>query len=110
MPNNNPKITPPKIATIMYDQIHIHVNAETFHQTLLDHDTESLYINRVGGDEESIYNAEKLFIWLAITKYLIVQEYTHVIDRENSDKPIPIDQYLADVRIYTDEMYNELRR
>lgn len=99
-----------KIANISYDERRIHINDVSIHQTLLDHDTEKFYIKLVGDDEESIYDAEKLFIWLAISKYLIVQEFTHVIDSENDDKPIPLDRYIADVRVYTDELYNELRR
>jgi hypothetical protein len=101
---------PHKFATITYDEQYIHINDKSIHQSLLDHDTEKSYIDMLNGDEESIYDAEKLFIWLAISKYLIDEEFTHVIDRENSDTPIKIDQYLADVRNYTDELYNDLRR
>ena len=92
-----------KIATITYDHYHIHVDDKSFHQSVLDADTEKLYIDLLNGDEESVYDAEKILIWSIISKYLVQQEYTHVDDSEH-DGIIEIDRYLADVKIYIEEL------
>lgn len=94
---------PTKVANITYDQHYIWVNDQNFHQSILDADTENSYIQLLNGDEESVYDAEKILIWSLITKYLIQQEFTHVNDSEH-DGITEIDRYLADVKIYIEEL------
>ena len=94
---------PTKTANITYDQIYINVDDVRFHQTLLQHDTETFYTKLLRGDDESVHDAEKVFIWTMIYKYLVQQEYTHVNDSEH-DGIVEIDRYLNDIKIYIEEM------
>jgi len=94
---------PKKIANITYDQIYINVDSVRFHQTLIDHDTETFYTELLMGDDEAVHDAEKIFIWTMIHNYLVQQEYTHVNDSEH-DGIVEIARYLNDIQNFIAEM------
>ena len=94
---------PKKIANITYDKNYINVDSVRFHQTLIDYDTETFYTKLLLGDDESVHDAEKIFIWTMIHKYLVQQKYTHVNDSENNSI-VEVDEYLADIKAFIAEM------
>ena len=93
---------PTKTANITYDERRIHINDVSIRQNVLDYDMEQFHI-KLCGDDESVYDAEKVFIWTMIYKYLVRQEFTHVNDSEH-DGIVEIDRYLNHIKIFIKEM------